>query len=543
MKSSVSTSPKKQASVFDLNGMPSFTKALPLALQHVVAMIVGCVTPAIIIAGVANLSEQDRVILIQAALFVSAFSTLLQLFPFIRLKQFQLGSALPVIMGISFAYVPSMQAIAERFDIGTILGAQIIGGIIALKQFQLGSALPVIMGISFAYVPSMQAIAERFDIGTILGAQIIGGIIAILVGITVQKIRVLFPPIITGTVVFTIGLSLYPTAINYMAGGTSSPSYGSWQNWLVAFFTLAVVTGLNHFTKGFLKLASILIGIIAGYIMAALFGLVEQNWLVAFFTLAVVTGLNHFTKGFLKLASILIGIIAGYIMAALFGLVDLSQLQTAGYFQLPRPFHFSIHFEPSACIAIGTLFAINSIQAIGDFSATTVGSMNREPENRELQGGILMYGITNILGSVFGGLPTATYSQNVGIVTTTKVINRFVLGLAAVILMIAGFVPKFSALLTTIPQCVLGGATISVFASIAMTGIKLIMRQKMNFRNTAIVGLSVALGMGITQAPQSLATFPEWVTMIFGKSPVVLATITAILLNVILPKEEDIDNK
>lgn len=164
--------------------------------------------------------------------------------------------------------------------------------------------------------------------------------------------------------------------------------------------------------------------------------------------------------------------------------------------------------------------------------------MNREPEDRELQGGILMYGISNILGALFAGLPTATYSQNVGIVTTTKVINRFVLGLAAVILMIAGFVPKFSALLTTIPQCVLGGATISVFASIAMTGIKLIMRQKMNFRNTAIVGLSVALGMGITQAPGALATFPDWVTMIFGKSPVVVATLTAILLNVILPKNE-----
>ena len=225
-------------------------------------------------------------------------------------------------------------------------------------------------------------------------------------------------------------------------------------------------------------------------------------------------------------------------MAACFGLVDLSQLQSAGYFQLPQPLHFSIHFEPSACIAIGTLFAINSIQAIGDFSATTIGSMNREPEDRELQGGILMYGISNILGALFAGLPTATYSQNVGIVTTTKVINRFVLGLAAVILMIAGFVPKFSALLTTIPQCVLGGATISVFASIAMTGIKLIMRQKMNFRNTAIVGLSVALGMGITQAPGALATFPDWVTMIFGKSPVVVATLTAILLNVILPKNE-----
>ena len=443
-KSNRSSSSGTQATVFDLNGVPSFGKAFPLALQHVVAMIVGCVTPAIIVAGVANLNDTDRIILIQAALFVSAFSTLLQLFPFIR-----------------------------------------------CKQFQLGSALPVMLGISFAYVPSMQAIAESFDIGTILGAQIVGGVVAIVVGIAVKKIRVLFPPIITGTVVFTIGLSLYPTAINYMAGGTSSPLYGSWKNWVVALFTLAVVTGLNHFTKGFLKLASILVGIIAGYIMAACFGL-----------------------------------------------VDLSQIQSAGYFQLPQPLHFSIHFEPSACIAIGTLFAINSIQAIGDFSATTIGSMNREPEDRELQGGILMYGISNILGALFAGLPTATYSQNVGIVTTTKVINRFVLGLAAVILMIAGFVPKFSALLTTIPQCVLGGATISVFASIAMTGIKLIMRQKMNFRNTAIVGLSVALGMGITQAPGALATFPDWVTMIFGKSPVVVATLTAILLNVILPKNE-----
>lgn len=407
-------------------------------------MIVGCVTPSIIVAGVAGVSPSDRVILIQAALFCSAISTLLQLFPFIR-----------------------------------------------FGNMQLGSALPVILGISFAYVPSMQAIAGTYDIATILGAQVVGGVVAIIVGFCIRKIRVLFPPLVTGTVVFTIGLSLYPTAVNYMAGGTSSESYGSWQNWLVAFFTLAVVTGLNHFAKGFLKLASILIGIVAGYILAVPFGL-----------------------------------------------VDLSGVQSAGIFQLPQPLHFSISFEPSACVAIGLLFAINSIQAIGDFSATTSGSMNRMPDNKELQGGIIMYGISNILCAFFGGLPTATYSQNVGIVTTTKVINRCVLGLAAIILMIAGFVPKFSGLLTTIPQCVLGGATISVFASIAMTGIKLIFQEEMNFRNTSIVGLSVALGMGITQASESLAAFPEWVTTVFGSSPVVVATLMAILLNVILPKEE-----
>lgn len=155
---------RQYASVFDLNGVPRFGQALPLALQHVVAMIVGCVTPAIIVSGVAGLNEHDQVILVQAALFASAISTLLQLFPFIR-----------------------------------------------FGKFQLGSALPVIMGISFAYVPSMQAIAETADVGTILAAQLAGGFIAILVGLSIQKIRILFPPIITGTVVFTIGLSLYPT--------------------------------------------------------------------------------------------------------------------------------------------------------------------------------------------------------------------------------------------------------------------------------------------------------------------------------------------
>lgn len=433
------------ASLFELQGVPKLTRALPLSLQHVVAMIVGCVTPAIIVSDVAGLSGSDRVILIQAALVVSAIGTLLQLFPFIKS--------------------------------GT---------------FQLGSGLPVIMGISFAYVPSMKAIAENFNIATILGAQVVGGMVAVIVGIMIKKIRPLFPPIITGTVVFTIGLSLYPTAINYMAGGLSNSSYGSWQNWLVALFTLTVVTVLNHFAKGFLKLASILIGIISGYIFSAFFGM-----------------------------------------------LDFTSVAASGYFQLPQPMHFGITFEASSCIAIGLLFAINSIQAIGDLSATTVGSMNREPEGKELQGGIVMYGIANMISAVFGGLPTATYSQNVGIVTTTKVINRFVLGGAAFILLIAGLVPKFSAMLTTIPQCVLGGATVSVFASIAMTGMKLVMSEEMNYRNTSIVGLAAALGMGISQASAALSTFPEWATTIFGKSPVVVATLVAILLNIILPKEKE----
>ena len=422
---------KKRASLFELDGVPSFGQAFPLSLQHVVAMIVGCVTPAIIIAGVSGLSDSDSVILIQSALVIAGLSTFLQLFPIGKKGGFHLGSGLPVIMGVSFAY---------------------------------------------------------FGLPAIFGAQIVGGIVAVFVGIFIKKIRKFFPPLIAGTVVFTIGLSLYPTAINYMAGGTSSPNYGSWQNWLVAIFTLAVVTILNHFGKRILKLASILIGIIAGYL----------------FSLP-------------------------------FGMVDLSSVGTAGMFQLPSVMHFGVKFEISSCVAIGILFAINSIQAIGDFSATTSGGMDRQPTDDELQGGIVGYGIMNLLGAMIGGLPTATFSQNVGIVTTTRVVNRFVLGGAGAMILIAGLVPKFSALLTTIPQCVLGGATVSVFASIAMTGMKLVMTAHMNYRNTSIVGLAAALGMGVSQASASLSAFPTWVTTIFGRSPVVIATLIAVIMNIVLP--------
>ena len=260
---------------------------------------------------------------------------------------------------------------------------------------------------------------------------------------------------------------------------------------------------------------------------------------MGFITLAVVIGLNHFAKGVWKLSSILIGMIVGYVISAFFGMVDFSSVGSSGMFQVPRPLYFGMKFEPSAIITMVLLFVINSVQAIGDFSATSGGGLDREPTDKELSGGIVGYGITNIFGSFFGGLPTATFSQNVGIVATTKVVNRMVLGLAAVIILLAGFVPKFSALLTTIPQCVLGGATISVFASIAMTGIKLVVQQPLTYRNTSIVGLSVALGMGITQCSDALGSFPAWVTTVFGKSPVVVTAITAILLNLILPKDKN----
>ena len=438
---------KQQAgagSVFSFEGVPSAGQMIPLGFQHVVAAVVGIITPAILIADTCGLSAGERTLMIQVSLILTAVATLLQLFP--------------------------------------IFG-------------RIGSRLPVIMGISFAYIPTLQAIGGEFDLATILGAEIVGGCVAILFGIFVKWIRPLFPPLVTGTVIFTIGLSLYPTAVRYMAGGNATSEW---------------------------------------------FGN-PRSWAVALITLAVVVFLNNFTKGILKLASILIGMVVGYVIAYFLGIVDLSGVSGAAWFALPQFMPFEIKFVPSACVSLAIVYVVNAVQTIGDLSSTTMGGMDRLPTDKELSGGIIGQGVMSIVGAFFGGLPTASYSQNVGIVTVNRVINRAVFTLAAGILLVAGLMPKFASLLTTIPQCVIGGATISVFATITMTGIRMITEGGFTPRKSSVVGLSVALGVGITQVEGCLAGshFPGWVSTVFGSSSVVVATIMAILLNLILPKEPE----
>ena len=434
---------KNSDTVFQWNGIPQPGQLIPLGLQHVVAAVVGIITPAILVANTCGLSEAEKTLMIQVSLILAALATLLQLFPIFR---------------------------------------------------RIGSGLPVIMGISFAYIPTLQAIGAQFDIATILGAEIIGGIVAIIFGVFVKWIRPLFPPLVTGTVIFTIGLSLYPTAVKYMAGGAGTEWFGNVKSWVVALITLVVVVVLSNFTKGIFKLGAILIGMIVGYI-------------VAYFT----------------------------------GMVDFTSVGASSWFALPEVMPFEIKFVPSACVSLAIVYVVNAVQTIGDLSSTTMGGMDRMPTDRELSGGIVGQGIMSIVGAFFGGLPTASYSQNVGIVTVNKVINRAVFTLAAGILLVAGLMPKFASLLTTIPQCVIGGATISVFATITMTGIRMITEGGFTPRKSSVVGLSVALGVGITQVSGCLAGegFPEWVNTVFGSSSVVVATIVAIILNLTLPKEKE----
>ena len=435
---------ERSSSVFDLDGVPSLERSIPLAFQHLLVMIVGNVTPALIVAGATGLGSSDTTLLVQASFLIAGIATLMQVYP----------------------------------------------------MWRIGSGLPMVIGVSFTYVPTLIAIGMSYGIEAIFGAQLVGGFVAILFGAFLKPMRKLFPPLVAGTVVFTIGLSLYPTAIKYMAGGAGTSDFGA-----------------------------------------------PINWIIAMVTLSVVLFCNHFTKGYVKLASILVGIVVGYIFSIVLGKVDFTAISSARWIQVPTPMHYGMKFIPSAIISMVIIYIVNSVQAVGDYSATTEGALSREPNDIELSGGIMANGVASIIGAFFGGSPTATYSQNVGIVAMTKVVSKYIIMLASVFMLVAGFIPKLGALITTIPQSVLGGATIIVFGMITMTGIKVIIKDELSGRNTSIVGLSVALGMGITQVSGSLDAFPSWVNMVFGSSPVVITTITVILLNLILPKHTIADEE
>ncbi|MDI5933247.1 uracil-xanthine permease family protein [Halomonas kalidii] len=440
------TTKTRNTSLFDFYGRPPVHKALPISLQHVLAMIAGVITPPIIIAGVVGSTPQEKLLLIQVAVLASGFCTLFHLY------------------GV----------------------------------WKFGARLPAIFGVGFAYVPTLIAVGGQFGIEGILGAQLIGGIIMMVVGYFIQYIRHLFPPIVAGTVVLVIGLSLYDIAIRYMAG--------------------------------------------SGNVDAEGFG-DPANWMVGIITLLAVLVASQFGRGVVRLSAIIIGILVGYVVALPMGMVDFSSVAEARWVAVPEFMPFQMEFHSAAIVSMVVICVINSVQTIGDLSATSVAGMNRELKTRELTGGLLGNGLTTALSSLFAALPTSTFSQNVGIVAMTKVISRYVLAIAGLFMLLAGLSPKFGAIMTTIPYPVLGGATITVFGMITMTGIQLLIKDELSARNLTIVGLALALALGIAEVPAAIEQFPEMVRNIIGGAPIVVAAITAFVLNIVLPRRSLADEQ
>ncbi len=430
---------------YSFYGKPPMAELLLLGLQHFIAMFIGNITPILIVAPMAGIESPVTIsALVQGAMLSSALATLVQLYP------------------IS-------------------LGA----------KFRIGSRLPVIMGTSFGFMSVNTSVASLYGIEAIFGAQIVAGLITIPIGFLLPRIYKYFPPIVTGTVVLSIGLSLFPIAIRDIGGGAAAG-------------------------EAFGSLSNIGLGV---------------------FVLVLVIFLSQYTKGIFKLAAIFIATIIGYIVAIPLGKVSMASVETAAWFSLPSILSLGISFHLDSIIAMTIMYFVTALQLIGDLSATTMGGMDREVEPMEVSGGIIGNGIGAVLSALVGGLPTATFSQNVGIVTLTKVANRLVMLSAVIALALAGFVPKIAAIITSIPRPVLGGATITVFSMISLTGIRIISKEDLSLnRNVVVIGLSLAIGGGISQVPAILAHVPPSFRIVLGSS-VVVSSMLAVILNLVLPKK------
>ena len=454
---------------YELNGKVPLSQAIPLGLQHVLAMFVGNLTPLLIITAACGMGSGSefaavQLSLLQNAMLVAGIVTLIQLFSI-----GPVGGNVPIIMGTSSGFIGVCNSVAATMG----------GGVLAY--------------------------------GAIMGASIIGGLFEGILGFFLKPLRKFFPPIVTGTVVLSIGLSLISVGINSFGGGNNAKDFGSMENLLLALFVLIVILVVKHTAKGFLGSSSILVGIIAGYLAAIVMGLVLP-------TTGVTPDGVEYTKAWV---------------------LNWDKVAQADWFALPRPLPVKIVFDLRAILPILIMFIVTAVETVGDISGVMEGGLGREATDKELSGGVICDGVGSAFAALFGVLPNTSFSQNVGLVAMTKVVNRFVLATGAVFLILCGLIPKLGALISIMPQSVLGGAAVMMFSSIVVSGIQLITKTPLTARNLSIVSVALGVGYGMGANANILANAPQQIQLIFGGSGIVPAAVVAIFLNILLPKEKE----
>ena len=331
-----------------------------------------------------------------------------------------------------------------------------------------------------------------------------------MLGAFLKPLRRFFPSVVTGTVVLSIGLSLISVGISSFGGGSSAKDFGSMENLFLAFVVLVVILFFKHWTKGYLSSSSILIGIIVGYVAAFIMGLILPH------TAVTADGVEY-TKSWV---------------------LNWSKISDAEWIEIPQFMPVKPVFDMRAIAPVLVMFIVTAVETVGDISGVIEGGMGREATAKELSGGVMCDGIGSTLAALFGVLPNTSFSQNVGLVTMTKVVNRIALACGAVFLILCGLFPKLGALISIMPQSVLGGAAVMMFSSIIVSGIQLITREPLNARSLTIVSVALGVGYGIGANTAILAHAPQFISLIFGGSGIVPAALMAILLNIILPKEK-----
>ena len=454
---------------YDFYGKLPLKKAIPLGLQHVLAMFVGNLTPLLIITGACGLVGAEfadlQVELLQNAMIVAGIVTLVQLYAI-----GPIGGKVPIIMGTSSGFIGVFNSVVG-----------VTGGGVA------------------AY-------------GAIMGASVLGGLFESVLGFLIKPLRKFFPAVVTGTVVLSIGLSLIGVGVNSFGGGNNANDFGSVENLLLGFLVLVVIIILKHGTTGMTSASSILIGIIVGYIAAAIMGAVLPH------TAVNAEGVEY-TKAWV---------------------LNWDKVAQAEWIALPSLLPVKLRFDLRAIIPVLIMFVVTAVETVGDISGVMEGGMGREATDSELSGGVVCDGVGSSFAALFGVLPNTSFSQNVGLVTMTKIVNRGALAIGALFLILCGLFPKLAALISIMPQSVLGGAAVMMFSSIVISGIQLITKETLTMRNITIVSVALGLGYGIGVNSGILSQLLQALQLVFGGSGIVPAAIIAIVLNIALPKEKEV---
>ncbi len=443
------------AQLKDPNYTPPLAQAVPLGIQHVLAMFASNVTPAIIVAGAAgfgfgsNSPEFPNLIyMIQMSMLFAGIATLFQ-----SIGMGPVGARLPIVQGTSFAFLPIM--------------------------------IPAVAGLGTA------------GLGGLMTGVFIGGIFHFCIGFFIGRIRFALPPLVTGLIVLMIGLALIKVGIQYAAGGV--PLMGK---------------------EGFGSLAM---------------------WIPALVVIVVTLGIKFFTKGFMSVAAILIGLIAGYIVALMMGQVNFGNIARAGLFQIPSPFRWGFELNWAIIIGMCLMAVISAIETVGDVSGITKGGAGREATDSEIKGATFADGLGTAIAGIFGGLPNTSFSQNVGLISMTGVMSRHVVTIGAIFLIVCGFIPKVGAIVSTVPINVLGGGVIVMFGMVAAAGLSMLADVVWNRRNMVIFATALSVGFGLQLVPEALQHVGK-TAQILLTSGLLPAAVIAIVLNLIIPENiDDVD--
>ena len=377
--------------------------------------------------------------------------------------------------------------------------AMLVAGIATLIQlfpvWRIGSRLPIVMGVSFTFVTVLSTVAASYGYPAVIGAAICGGVFEGVIGLFARYWRKIIAPVVASSVVIAIGYSLFTVGARSFGGGYAE-DFGSASNLLLGAVTLTVCLG----------------------------------W-------------NILARGYLKQLSVLAGLVVGYILAVFMGKVDLSVIFSEGIVSLPALLPFVPEFHMGAIFSVAIIFMVSAAETIGDTTDMVSGGLGREITSKEISGSLACDGFASVVSALFGCPPVTSFSQNVGLVNMTKVVNRFTIATGAGCMLLAGFLPPVGNFFASLPESVLGGCTIMMFGTIMVSGIQMLSRAGFTQRNMTIAALSLSVGIGFTAASEIdlWRIFPEVVQSVFSANVVAVVFVVSILLNLILPEDMELE--